>query len=56
MLTGLFAAAVVAVVPPWPATYSNVRDKITDPSYQGWFLKFKPGGGTLPGGAYHVPK
>ena len=26
---------------PW---YSSVRAKMLDPSYSGWFLKFKPGG------------
>lgn len=36
---------------PW---YTSVREKITDPAYAGWFLKFKPGG-SLPGGTWHSP-
>eukprot|EP00056_Hartaetosiga_gracilis_P008939 m.128241 g.128241 ORF g.128241 m.128241 type:complete len:419 (-) comp13022_c0_seq6:1961-3217(-) len=33
---------------PW---YSEVREKIEDPQYAGWFLKFKDG----VNGSYHVP-
>ena len=36
---------------PW---YTNVRTKITDPAFSGWFLPFKPGG-SLPNGSWHVP-
>lgn len=36
---------------PW---YTNVREKLTDPAYAGWFLAFKPGG-SLPNHTYHVP-
>ena len=36
---------------PW---FSNVREKLEDPEYNGFFLKFKPGG-SLPNGSYHVP-
>jgi hypothetical protein len=31
-----------------------VREKLEDPAYAGWFLRFKPGG-SLPNGSYHVP-
>ena len=38
MLTGLFAAAVVAVVPPWPATYNLSRSTFLMPcNYTGFF-------------------
>ena len=37
---------------PW---FTAVRDKLTDPAYAGFFLKFKPGG-SLPNGSYHVPQ
>jgi hypothetical protein len=37
---------------PW---YRNVRSKLTESRYSGWFLKFKPGG-SLPNGSYHVPR
>ena len=34
---------------PW---YSQVRDKMLDPAYSGWFLRFKDG---AKGTGYHVP-
>jgi hypothetical protein len=38
---------------PW---YSSVREKILDPAYAGWFLKFKEGGAPgLPANTWHVP-
>lgn len=37
---------------PW---YTGVRTKITDPAYDGFFLKFKPGG-AYGNGTYHVPQ
>jgi len=36
---------------PW---YTSVREKIMDPQYSGFFLKFKEGG-SLPNDQYHVP-
>ncbi len=36
---------------PW---YSSVREKITDPQYSGWFLKFKAGG-SMANGSWHSP-
>jgi hypothetical protein len=33
---------------------SFVREKLVDPAYSGWFLRFAPGG-SLPNGSYHVP-
>ena len=36
---------------PW---MSEVRAKLVDPQYEGFFLKFKEGG-SLPNGSYHVP-
>jgi hypothetical protein len=36
---------------PW---YTSVREKITDPAYSGWFLKFKPGG-SMANGSWHSP-
>ena len=36
---------------PW---FSDVREKIGDPAFSGWFLRFKPGG-AFPNGSYHVP-
>lgn len=36
---------------PW---YTSVREKLEDPAYSGFFLKFKPGG-SLPNGSYYVP-
>jgi hypothetical protein len=35
---------------PW---YTSVREKITDPQYSGWFLKFKSGGSI--NGSWHSP-
>lgn len=35
---------------PW---YSTVREKLLDPAYSGWFLKYKPGG-SLPHGKYYM--
>ena len=35
---------------PW---YTSVREKLTDPQYSGWFLKFKPGGSI--NGSWHSP-
>ena len=35
---------------PW---YTSVREKISDPAYSGWFLKF--GAPTVNGTSYHVP-
>lgn len=35
---------------PW---YTSVREKISDPAYAGWFLKF--GAPTVNGTSYHVP-
>jgi len=35
---------------PW---YTSVREKISDPAYSGWFLKF--GAPTVNGTGYHVP-
>ena len=35
---------------PW---YSSVREKMLDPSYAGWFLRFKPGG-TWGNGTWHM--
>jgi len=37
---------------PW---FSTVREKLTDPAYSGFFLKFAPSG-PLPNGSYHVPQ
>jgi len=38
---------------PW---YSEVRDKMLDPNYAGWFLKFAPNGAAgLPAGEYYSP-
>lgn len=37
---------------PW---FSTVRQKLTDPAYSGFFLKFAPRG-PLPNGSYHVPQ
>ena len=37
---------------PW---YTSVREKLDDPRYSGFFLKFKPGG-YFPNGTYHVPQ
>eukprot|EP01060_Flectonema_neradi_P038414 TRINITY_DN8043_c0_g2_i1.p1 TRINITY_DN8043_c0_g2~~TRINITY_DN8043_c0_g2_i1.p1 ORF type:complete len:439 (+),score=113.64 TRINITY_DN8043_c0_g2_i1:63-1319(+) len=37
---------------PW---YTSVREKLDDPQYSGFFLKFKPGG-SFPNGTYHVPQ
>ena len=34
---------------PW---YGDVRTKLTDPQFSGWFLKFAPGAN----GSYHVPQ
>jgi hypothetical protein len=34
---------------PW---YTDVREKLTDPAYSGWFLRFKNGAS---GTGYHVP-
>jgi hypothetical protein len=34
--------------------FSEVREKLIDPAYSGWFLPFKSGG-SLPNGTYHVP-
>ena len=34
---------------PW---YTDVREKVTDPAYAGWFLRFKDGAG---GTGYHAP-
>lgn len=36
---------------PW---FTNVREKLDDPAYSHWFLKFKPGG-SLRNGSWHVP-
>ncbi len=36
---------------PWMA---SVREKISDPAYAGWFLRFKAGG-SRPDGTWHVP-
>lgn len=36
---------------PW---FSNIRSKLEDPQYSGFFLKFKPGG-SFPNGSYYVP-
>lgn len=36
---------------PW---FTDVREKIADPAYSSWFLRFKPGG-AFPNGTYHVP-
>ena len=36
---------------PW---YTSVREKILDPAYSGFFLKFQKGG-SLPNGTWHVP-
>lgn len=36
---------------PW---MSEVREKLVDPAYSGFFLHFKPGG-AFPNGSYHVP-
>ena len=35
---------------PW---YTSVREKVSDPAYAGWFLKF--GAPTVNGSSYHVP-
>lgn len=37
---------------PW---FSTVRAKLEDPAFDGFFLKFKPGG-AFPNGSYHVPQ
>jgi len=37
---------------PW---FTSIRNKISDPTYSEWFLKFKPGG-FFPNGSYHVPQ
>lgn len=36
---------------PW---FTEVRVKLEDPQYSGFFLQFKPGG-AFPNGSYHVP-
>ena len=36
---------------PW---FSDVRAKLADPAYAGWFLKYKPGGSVGPG-KWHSP-
>ena len=36
---------------PW---FTSVREKLTDPAYSGWFLKFDPAV-KAKGGKYHVP-
>jgi len=36
---------------PW---FPSARQKLVDPAYAGWFLRFKPGG-AFPNGSYHVP-
>lgn len=39
---------------PW---YSQVREKMLDPQYSGWFLKFDPNGAAgLPAGQYYSPR
>ena len=40
--------------------YSSVREKLDDPQYDGWFVKFKDYKGTSPtdpasNNSYHVP-
>lgn len=49
--TRVFIYANLVKALPW-LTY--VREKISDPAYAGWFLRFKSGG-SLPNGSYHVP-
>eukprot|EP01043_Picozoa_sp_COSAG02_P106486 COSAG02_NODE_42488_length_384_cov_0.719298_1_plen_83_part_10 len=37
--------------------YSSVRDKILDPQYEGFFLKFNPGGSSdFNNETWHMPK
>ena len=50
-LTRVFIYANLVKALPW---LSYVREKISDPAYSGWFLRFKPGG-SLPNGSYYVP-
>lgn len=35
--------------------YSSVREKLDDPAYSGWFVKFKDYKGPSSNGSYHVP-
>lgn len=35
--------------------YSSVREKLDDPAYAGWFVKFKDYKGPQSNGSYHVP-
>ena len=36
--------------------YSSVREKLDDPQYAGWFVKFKDyKGGAVSNNSYHVP-
>ena len=35
--------------------YTSVREKLDDPQYEGWFVKFKDYKGPQSNGSYHVP-
>merc|ERR550514_2232848 len=46
--TRVFVYRNIVKALPW---YTDVREKLSDPAYAGWFLKFKDG----INGSYHVP-
>jgi hypothetical protein len=50
-LSHVFTYANLVKALPW---MTEVREKLDDPAYSGFFLKFKAGG-AFPNGSYHVP-
>eukprot|EP01064_Diplonema_japonicum_P020338 TRINITY_DN295_c1_g1_i1.p1 TRINITY_DN295_c1_g1~~TRINITY_DN295_c1_g1_i1.p1 ORF type:complete len:427 (+),score=126.79 TRINITY_DN295_c1_g1_i1:46-1326(+) len=50
--TNVFVYRNLVKALPW---FTSVREKLDDPAYSGFFLKFKSGG-AFPNGSYHVPQ